>query len=575
MRRGLFIAGLCVGLMAIGMPAEWYDSIPQNPDLPPPPLSGLTLLRLSFIAEAVLLIGLALRRRATLATAIPQITTSRPLEQPERIGRATALSWLAGITLLALILRVWRLDSEMWLDEIATLVAYGQLSVAQVMASYLGSNNHLLNTLLVKLSVATLGEHEWSVRLPAVLFGTATVPLFYWTARRLCSRANSLAAALLLAVSYHHIFFSQNARGYTAYIFFSLLSSVLFCRALSDGRVRSWGLYAGAAILNMASLLIGAFVLASHVAASLAILVMLHRTRRPLHVMAWTFAAVFAITGFLVFQLYAMVLPQAYVYLTSVYTRAASGYGLLSSDFLTELERGLVGGFGTRIGWGVVPILVLGLSVGALGFLRLVRRDWPLMVTLTLPGVFTGVAAALGGLTVSPRFFLLALPLAILVAVEVLDAGWQLLAGRSSGALPAWGSLASAAVISALLLLPLGRYYAIPKQPYLASAEYLRRELGPDDAVVFVHLTESGFRYYGPRFGFEEGTQCVYLRSQAALEAVLRSHRRGRILLVTTFPRLLRLEYPGLASLIDREWKIAQTFQATIGDGDIAIWIQK
>lgn len=578
MRKGPLAGGLCLVVVALFLPRGWYESIPQNPAVPPPPMSGLRLLRLSFVVEAVALVWLSLRRpRGTVSGIIPRITTARPPERIEPMNRDMALGWLAGITLLALALRLWRLDSDLWLDEIAPLVAYGGLSAAQVLASYLGSNNHLLNTLLVKLSVAALGEHAWSVRLPAVMFGTATVPVFYWIARQLFTRAASLAAALLLAVSYHHIFFSQNARGYTAYIFFSLLSSVLFVEALRDGRMRSWALYVGAAVLNMASLLIGAFVLASHVAASVAVLMTLRRARRSLHAMAWTFAAVFATAGFLVFQLYAMVLPQAYVYMRSVYTQAATGYALASGDFAIELLRGLLVGFGARFGWEIVPILLIGLGLGALGLARLVARDWPLLATLTLPGVLTAAAVLAGGLTVSPRFFLLALPVAILVAMEVLntfvDAAWRLLGARRSGdALPVWSSLGPPALISALLLVPLARYYTIPKQPYRASAEYLQRERGPEDLVVFVHLTETGYRYYGPRFGFHEGNSCAYLRSRAALDDIVRSRTRGRILLVTTFPRALRLEYPDLASSIDEGWQVERVFPATIGDGEISVW---
>ncbi len=77
----------------------------------------------------------------------------------------------------------------------------------------------------MKLCVAIFGAQEWAIRLPSVIFGTATIPAIYWVSRQALSRRASLCVALLLAVSYHHIFFSQNARGYTAYVFWVFTES--------------------------------------------------------------------------------------------------------------------------------------------------------------------------------------------------------------------------------------------------------------------------------------------------------------------------------------------------------------
>ena len=118
-------------------------------------------------------------------------------------------------------------------------------------------------------------------------------------------------------------------------------------------------------------------------------------------------------------------------------------------------------------------------------------------------------------------------------------------------------------------------YYPTPKQPYVASVDYVRQQLRPADLLVVVHLAEVGYRYYGPRIGLDEGRNTVYLRSRADLEAVMRSHTTGRILLVTTFPRIMRLEFPDLASAIDDGWTVARRFPGTIGDGDIAVWFPR
>jgi hypothetical protein len=43
-----------------------------------------------------------------------------------------------------------------------------------------------------------------------------------------------------LEVSYHHVWFSQNARGYTGLLFFGLLATWLLVRALRQPTARVW-----------------------------------------------------------------------------------------------------------------------------------------------------------------------------------------------------------------------------------------------------------------------------------------------------------------------------------------------
>src|SRR5262245_41137163 len=51
-------------------------------------------------------------------------------------------------------------------------------------------------------------------------------------------------AALLMAVSYHHVWFSQNARGYTELMFWSLIGTGLFIEGMAQPSRRTWFGYA-------------------------------------------------------------------------------------------------------------------------------------------------------------------------------------------------------------------------------------------------------------------------------------------------------------------------------------------
>ena len=84
--------------------------------------------------------------------------------------------------------------------------------LARNVTFYPGDNQHRFYSLLAHLSTDTFGEHPWSLRLPSLLAGTITVPLTF-LARELSDRTEALLAGTLLAVSYHHVWFSPNAHG--------------------------------------------------------------------------------------------------------------------------------------------------------------------------------------------------------------------------------------------------------------------------------------------------------------------------------------------------------------------------
>ena len=208
-RSPLLILGIALALVGCLAPRDWYDAIPRSADLPDPPIKGVTLLQISLVIEGLGLVWLSLNRWDFTRLSPPERLPATGAPAEEADDKRLSIYLLAAITALALALRLIGVNSDLWLDEITTVQIYSQASLLHIIASYTSTNNHLLNTLLVKLAVAWAGNQEWAIRLPAALFGVVTIPAFYWVARLALSRRASLCAALLLTVSYHHIFFSQ------------------------------------------------------------------------------------------------------------------------------------------------------------------------------------------------------------------------------------------------------------------------------------------------------------------------------------------------------------------------------
>ena len=126
-------------------------------------------------------------------------------------------------------------------------------------------------------------------------------------------------------------------------------------------------------------------------------------------------------------------------------------------------------------------------------------------------------------------------------------------------------------VAAAIALIPLRYYYATPKQPYRASLQYIQAERKPGGIVVAVHLTETGYRYYGPQFGLDD-SNTYYVRSEDKFNQIIAAHPGDQIFVVTTLHRILWLVYPGLSARIEQDWRVERLFPATIGDGELAVW---
>jgi uncharacterized membrane protein len=573
---GYLLGGAALVFLGVFLPREWYDALPASREqLPLPPIKGVTLLQIAFVTEGLALIWLSTRRwRFVRLQAHERLPQRMAPDNRQDIQRSTSLWLLVAITAGALALRLISLNADLWLDEITPIFDYGQMPVLYIVTTYISSNNHLLNTLMVKLAIAFFGEQEWAIRLPAVLFGVATIPAIYWISRFVLSKCGSICVAALLAVSYHHIFFSQNARGYTAYLFFSVLSSGLLVKGLQEDRARYWVLYGLTMFLNFASLLDCIFVFASHgLVGVIALLVVRRNGESPLP-LARRLAAVFTITGSLVLNLYITMAPQFYIYSKSVYRDPAVGFSPFSVEFFRELIRGLSAGLGTSLLVGLVPLIV----VAAAGLIALFRRQWAITLALTLPGFLTAVFLLAQGLRFSPRFFLLWLPLAMLVAVEgvysavtwfsnYLRVTTRLFVPRVATIFVLIGAAISA--------FSLRHYYLVPKQPYRASLDYIAAQRQSGDPIIAIYLSEYGYRFYGRRFALKEGEDWFPVRSVESLNSTLSRNRGHSSIVVTTFERALRFSHPDLLKRILEGWTQDRTFPATIGDGEISVWKER
>jgi 4-amino-4-deoxy-L-arabinose transferase-like glycosyltransferase len=146
---------------------------------------------------------------------------------------------LAAITLLAAILRFYKLgDWSFWFDEVFTLNrALNNYSNFEAIIQTTISHKFLpLSIILSGSLVNILGTTEWNARLVPAIIGIISVPILYFPTKKIFGWRVGMIAALLLAISTWHIFWSQNARFYTSLLFFYTLALFAFYFAIERDR---------------------------------------------------------------------------------------------------------------------------------------------------------------------------------------------------------------------------------------------------------------------------------------------------------------------------------------------------
>jgi hypothetical protein len=490
---------------------------------------------------------------------------------------------------VGLVLRLLGIGSSFWVDEVDTVLHSVRLPVGRIVASYESENQHPLYSLLAHLCTSAFGEHEWSVRLPAVLFGVASLAAVARLGRQVIDGMVGLLAALLLAVSYHHVWFSQNARGYTGLLLFTVLATSelleLFVRPTRGGVVR----YALWCALALYTHLTAGFAIVGH---ALVWFVLKARPAKP-----WTRATVdcqplpppratgaafvaLAAGGVLALLLYAPMLGDLIGAFTARATQSTASVarvvpwtkpGWAFSQLLQSFGLGVP----ALIGLGVVGVLFL-IGLGSLW--NNGRRAFVAMHLLPLPIA----AAVLLGLKrhLYPRYFFFEIGFAAIVLARgaLISGGWLScsLPGCKERRTRLWG-MAVALLMAGVSCLSLSPLYEHPKQDFTGARDFVESQARAGDAKVAVGparlaLTE----YYAPTWtglGAEPGEREPGAAAAAKLAALSASAPRTWV--VYTLPDQLRAALPAVAAQVERDFELVRELPGSLAGGTVFVRVSR
>jgi uncharacterized membrane protein len=152
--------------------------------------------------------------------------------------RKAAWTKVAIVTIAALALRLFGLGRQgLWFDE-AYSIFVAKLPFSFSFEVLVADGVHPPLYYLVQRIALPLGEGEAAVRMPAMLFGLLAIPLMFMLGNLLAGERSGLIAATLTALSPFHIWYSQEARMYSALMLLSILCMFAYVRLLSPDRSR-------------------------------------------------------------------------------------------------------------------------------------------------------------------------------------------------------------------------------------------------------------------------------------------------------------------------------------------------
>lgn len=390
------------------------------------------------------------------------------------------MGWVLGLTAVAFALRWLYIGQQsLWLDELfsAFLVRKSWWGIIQ------GTAQDILPPLyyLLLKGMMQLGNNETAARALSAVASAASVPVFYYLGKRLFDRPFALVASVLLVVNPFHILYAQEARMYTLFGLFSLLSAYCFWQAWQDGERKSWGLFAVVTIASFYTHSLAFLNLLALVVFALTQSATLKQRWRP-----WLVAHLIIGAAFLPWVV--VILQQ-----TSRLGGEFAGRGQSPVTLLTATYLFL---FGTTLpAWGTAVAFFVTLTLLAFAVMGVVYRQVTNPTALLF--IFLMVAVPIFGL------YLISLQSPIFVERRLLPATFGLyflFAWVITRVKPRRLNQVLGVILGAAMLASLPGYYLEPQKiPMREVAQSVSEQMEAGDTIIHVTDTSAlAFAFYNP-----------------------------------------------------------------------------
>ena len=157
--------------------------------------------------------------------------------KPNNFCQAYCAHLLCLILCLGACLRIYNLGSHnFWYDEVMSFYYLSQTKLSD----FIFFKQDQLYSLFLHLWSLFFGKSEFALRSLSTVFGVFSIPLIYKIGRLFFDRRVGLAGALILAISPIHIWYSQEARGYTLSTFLTMAMVYFLFLAAKKNKLCLW-----------------------------------------------------------------------------------------------------------------------------------------------------------------------------------------------------------------------------------------------------------------------------------------------------------------------------------------------
>jgi len=167
----------------------------------------------------------------------------------QSIRKLDLLPWVSSnriilcATLMALVLRVWRIDQlgQFDFDEVAS-VWYAKMNLVDTISAISAAPFEHPPAYYIALGywIAVFGESEEAVRMFSVPAGVLMIPLTFLIGRRVFGRTSAVIGSFIVAASPVLIFYSREGRMYAYATLLGVLCLYLFMHAIEGRLKRYW-----------------------------------------------------------------------------------------------------------------------------------------------------------------------------------------------------------------------------------------------------------------------------------------------------------------------------------------------
>jgi mannosyltransferase len=416
---------------------------------------------------------------------------------------------LVGVLIVAAAFRFYDLDrTSIWFDEALSwwLASHSLYDMSAIIAIDFPDPTPPLHLILLHFTIALFGDSETALRAPSALLGVATIYLVYRLGGVLWDRTTGLIAALFLALSGFHIWYSTEARTYALLAFIATLFVFTVVHAT---RRPSWLTLAGCAAAGTALLYTHTYGAFLFLGINLTVLTAILWRVDPVRVGFWQWVVTQAIPCVIFVPWAALVIIHA-----GHISVLMSWIGRPTFEWIDYTLTQIAGG---------QPQLIILLVLVGLSLINPVRKrnwlqfDYAHLITLTwliAPFFIALIISLMIQPILIPRYLICSLPALMLLAAQ----------GLTNLALNRNIKIGLVTIVSASLLAAAYELSAVAQRDdNRAGAAYFVARALPTDLVVFHNsANEYSYKYYARNYKFNEVSFYEIVNSQRDLTGVNR-----------------------------------------------------